>query len=98
MTAQNPISPKTVAATSGAAGGTILASLANWILGVVFWDVPTSAERAADAVAAVPTPIAGAIALLTPVLGAALFGWRTDDPLRVTPEQFQSMAPAPQVK
>ena len=91
MSAENPISPKAIASTTGAGAGALVATLANWILGIVIWDAGSSAEEVAEALAAVPTPVAGIIALVAPAVCAAVSGWKVKDPLRVTPQQLKAL-------
>lgn len=55
---KRPVEAKVIAAGSGAvAGGGVLGTFALWAEGVLFWHVPTSAEKASAAVAAVPGPV-----------------------------------------
>lgn len=78
----NPMSPKVIAASVGAGTGTVVSTLLLWVIGVMFYDVPASAERVSEAVAAVPSPIAGALALALTVAGAGGAGYRALDPQR----------------
>lgn len=78
----NPISPKVIAASVGAGTGSVVATLVLWIIGVVFYGVPATAERVSDAMAVVPSPIAGFLALLLTAAGAGGAGYRIADPQR----------------
>lgn len=78
----NPISPKVIAASVGAGTGSVIATLVLWIIGVVFYDVPATAERVSDAMSVVPSPIAGIIALLLTIAGAGGAGYQIADPQR----------------
>ena len=78
----NPVSPKVVAASVGAGTGSVISTLVLWIIGVVFYDVPASAERVSEAMAAVPSPVTGVIALALTIAGAGGAGYRVPDPER----------------
>ncbi len=88
MSVQNPVSPKVVAATAGAGIGAAVTTMTLWVLGVVAWDSPSSAAAAADAVAAVPAPVSGVIALVIPTVLAAAASYRTPDRHRVTTDEL----------
>lgn len=95
MTELNPTSPKVTAASLGAAGGAgagaVVSTLVLWIIGVSVpsYGVPADANHVGDAIAAVPSPIAGAILLVLSIVGAYVSahraGWLTVDPLRIVP-------------
>ncbi|MET0930609.1 MAG: hypothetical protein ABWX74_13900 [Aeromicrobium sp.] len=94
MSAQNPISPKAVASTGGAGLGAAIATLVTWILGVTLWDASSAAGNVAEAMASVPTPVSGVIILVIPAAVAAISGWLTTDPHRVTTDQLQILREA----
>ena len=66
---------KVIAATGGAAGAAAAISpFILWLLGVNVWHASSAAGKAAEAVAAVPAPVSGAVlfvitGLVTLVLG-----------------------------
>jgi hypothetical protein len=71
----NRVETKVVAAAGGSGAGATVATFTLWLLGVLAWHVPNSADRAGDAIAAVPSPVAGLILVVVSALGAALGGW-----------------------
>jgi hypothetical protein len=79
---QSAVSPKIVAAAAGAGAGAVVSTLILWIIGVTAYGVPGDAISVSDAVAAVPSPITAAIGLTLTILGAAIPGYQTTDPLR----------------
>lgn len=91
MSTENPVSPKVAAASAGAGGAAILSSLVLWALGVLFWGQPSAASSATDAIAAVPTPVAGFITFILGVVTAAVSGWKVTDPLRVTTSELKQV-------
>lgn len=70
-----PIESKVYGSTVGTGAGSIVALLCLWALGVTFWGTSTDASAAADAIAAVPWPVAGAVSLVAVPGGAFLGGW-----------------------
>jgi hypothetical protein len=89
MSAENPISPKAIASTTGSGLGAVVGGLVTWILGVVVWGESAAAANVTDAIAAVPGPVSAAIVLVIPVGLAGIFGWRVADPNRVTTQELQ---------
>lgn len=87
MSAQNPVSPKVIAATAGAGVGATLSTLVIWVVGVVFWKQPATAAAVSDAIAAVPSPLSGLILLAVTGTSAGVPGFKVTDPLRVTPAE-----------
>jgi hypothetical protein len=71
----NRLETKVVAATGGSGAGATVATFVLWLLGVTVWGVSNSADHAGDAIAAVPSPVAGLILIVVSALGAALGGW-----------------------
>ncbi len=88
---QNPVSPKVIAATAGAGVGAAVTTMTLWFLGVMVWRADSSAAAAAEAVAAVPAPVSGLIALVIPTVLAGLASYRTTDRHRVTTDQLQQL-------
>lgn len=84
MSTNNPISPKTVAATAGAGLGAAVSSLIIWLLGVTLWGQPATANTVDAAVAAVPSPVSGLVLLIVTAASAGLSGYKVTDPLRLT--------------
>lgn len=70
-----PVETKVVAAAGGAGGGAVFAQFVAWLLGVTVWHVGFDADKAGDAVAAVPAPVYAMIALVVTILGGAIGGW-----------------------
>ena len=91
MSAQNPVSPKVVASTAGAGVGALLSTLILWVLGVLVWGVPGTSAEVANALAAVPGPVAAFVPPVVTVLSAVIPGWRTNDPLRVSPADLEKI-------
>jgi hypothetical protein len=58
------IESKVIAATAGSGAGAAISAFVLWLLGITVWHVPNSADLAGSAVAAVPTPVAGLIAIV----------------------------------
>jgi len=80
----NRIESKVIAATGGSGAGAVLASFVLWLLGVTVWHVGFAADKAEQAVAAVPSPVAGLILLIVSALGALGAGYaapHTSQPL-----------------
>jgi hypothetical protein len=69
------IETKVVAATAGSGAGAVLGTFGLWLLGVSVWGASGDAADVADAVAAVPTPVAGLVLLVISALGAAVAGY-----------------------
>lgn len=90
------MSPKVVASTAGAGAGAVLSSLLIWILGVTAWGQPATATAVNAAVAAVPAPVSGFVVLIVTLIGAGVPGWRTTDPLRVSPAELETLRNQPQ--
>lgn len=76
------ISPKVVAATSGAGAGAIVSGFLVWLIGASAYGVGFAAADADAAVAAVPIQITGMISLVLTVVGAFIPGYQTTDPAR----------------
>ncbi len=91
MSTENPISPKAIAATTGAGLGAAFGTLITWLLGVTVWGASAEADRVADAMAAVPSPITALIVLLIPAGLAAVLGWHAVDPNRVTTHELRTL-------
>lgn len=71
----NSIESKVIAATAGSGLGAAAGTFILWVLGVCVWHTPGNAEKAATAVAAVPTPVSAIVLLLITVAGAGLSGY-----------------------
>ena len=91
MSAENPVSPKAIASTTGAGLGAAVGTLVTWILGVTAWNEPSAASNASDAIAAVPSPVSAVIVLVIPAALAAVLGWSVVDPNRVTTTQLKTL-------
>lgn len=76
------IETKVVAAVYGTALGGALASAVVWLLGVFVWHASSASAHVGDAMAAVPWPVAGLVAILLVPGGAGVAGYsapRTTD-------------------
>jgi hypothetical protein len=91
MSAENPISPKAIASTTGAGLGAAIATLITWILGVLVWNESSGASNVSDALAAVPSPVSAVVLLVIPAALAAISGWSVVDPNRVTTTDLQTL-------
>lgn len=76
MSADNPIEPKVVAAITGAGGGAAVATFLDYVIGVTIYGADATANAGADAVAKVPAPVTGIIAILLAAIGAGVLGYR----------------------
>lgn len=88
MSNDNPVSPKVIASAAGAGAGATVSSLLVWLLGVTVWAAPATAQSVDQATAAVPAPVAAFVTLVVTVVGSAAFGWRVNDPNRVTTSEL----------
>lgn len=78
MTDNTPTS-KVLAATVGGGAGATVAAFLLWLLGVLAWGAPATADAATAAVAAVPAPVAGVVLLGVSAAGAFIAGyWKTE--------------------
>lgn len=66
------ISPKLYAAAAGAGGGAAVNEFVVWLLGVTVWNAPYDAGSYEQAVAAVPEPVAGMVAVVLVAAGVLL--------------------------
>lgn len=78
----NSVSPKVVAAAAGAGAGAAVSALILWIIGVAFFGGSAAADAVVATTSGVPSPIVGIIGLVLVVLGAAVPGYQTTDPVR----------------
>ena len=85
-----PIEAKVIAAAWGAGLGGASSTFILWLLGFLCWGASPAADKATDAVAAVPQPVAALIFIAVASLGAGLGGYEaphTDRPdLKAVPE------------
>ena len=75
MTPKAPVETKVVAGTAGAGAGAVVSQFVLWLLGCWAWGASWAAEKAVDAVAAVPGPVSALIVLVITVIGAYIAGW-----------------------
>jgi hypothetical protein len=80
---RNPISPKFWAALVGSGAGTVVSTLLIWLLGASVFGGGWSAERVNDAIASVPTPLAGFILLLVTIGMTIAAVYAKSDPQRL---------------
>jgi hypothetical protein len=85
-----PIETKVIAAAGGAGLGGAVGTFALWLLGVLFWGSPASADKATVAVASVPEPVGALIVIVVSLVGAAFAGYRAPH----TPRPDLHAAPA----
>jgi len=88
-----PVEGKVWAATAGTGAGAIVSTLVLWVLGVTCFGVSTAAESAGQAVAAVPSPVVGAIGLGITVGGTFLGGYLAKHTARPVPTVDPPVAP-----
>lgn len=69
------IETKVWAAVLGSGGGATVGAAVLWLLGVLVWHGPSSADGAKAAVDAVPGPIAALVGLLLTAAGTLLGGY-----------------------
>lgn len=69
------IESKVIAAAAGSGAGAAAAGFLLWLLGVVAFGAPSSAGHAADAVAAVPEPVALLIGVVVTIVSTAVAGY-----------------------
>ena len=81
-----PTENKVWAATIGSGAGLTVSAFINWCLGVGLWHASSTAQKATEAVAAVPGPVAGIIGLGLTVGGAFAAGWYAKHTPRPAPE------------
>jgi hypothetical protein len=86
VTAKAPVEFKVVAGTSGAGAGFIVSQFILWLIGCWAWGASWAADKAVDAIAAVPQPAAEMIGLVVTVLGAYIFGYLAPHTSRPQPE------------
>lgn len=91
MDEQNPMSPKVIASAAGAGAGASVSSLLLWLLGVIVWGQPVTASAVEQALSAVPAPVSGIVVLVVTVVSSAIFGWRVNDPNRVSTSDLMSL-------
>ena len=91
MSAENPVSPKVIAAAAGAGAGATISSLLIWVLGITVWSAPATAQSVDQAIAAVPAPVSAFVVLVVTVVGSAAFGWRVTDPNRVSTSELMTL-------
>jgi hypothetical protein len=93
VTTKAPVEFKVVAGTSGAGAGFILSQFILWLLGCWAWGASWAADKAVDAIAAVPQPAAEMIGLVVTVIGAYVFGWLAPHTHRPAPDPDPTPAP-----
>jgi len=71
----NPVEAKVLAATIGSGAGGAVGTFTLWLLGVLVWHQPSAADKAGDAIGAVPSPVAGLLLVVVSAIGAAFAGW-----------------------
>jgi len=95
VTSKAPVEFKVVAGTSGAGAGFILSQFILWLLGCWAWGASWAADKAVDAIAAVPQPAAEMIGLVVTVIGAYVFGWLAPHTSRPVPPPPDPPVPDP---
>lgn len=97
MSAENPVSPKVVAAAAGAGAGATLTAFLVWLIGAWAYGVGFAATLADDAVGAVPDQVVAMIGLVLVVIGAAIPGWYVVDQNRAVPGAVEPVTIDPPV-
>ena len=69
------VEAKVLAATAGSGAGAAIVTFLLWLLGVEFWGASASAVRAPAAIAAVPGPVSGLVAIIVTAGAAAVAGY-----------------------
>ena len=64
-----------LAATVGSGAGAAIVTFLLWLLGVEFWGASASATHAPAAIAAVPGPVSGLVAIIVTAGAAAVAGY-----------------------
>lgn len=84
------IETKVIAATAGSGAGAAIGTFLLWLLGVTLWHASGSATAAANAVAAVPQPVADLVPIILSAIGGFVGGYlaphtvRTDQAARTS--------------
>ena len=94
MTTKAPVETKVVAGTAGAGAGAVVSQFVLWLLGCWAWGASWAADKAVDAVAAVPGPVSGLIVLVVTVIGSYVFGWLAPHTHRPDPAPVPDPPPA----
>lgn len=81
---REPIETKVIVGAAGAGAGAAVSAFLLWLLGCVFWGQSWDAASATDAVAAVPEPVAGVLALLVTAAGSFAAGYAAPHTIRPT--------------
>lgn len=84
-TEKPPVEGKVYAATVGSGVGLVLGPFVLWLLGVLFWNVPSDAAHAEAAIGAVPFPVNGIIILAIGSGITFLAGYKTKHTPRPAP-------------
>ncbi len=85
MTVRAGIEVKVIAGAAGGGGGAAFGTFVIWLLGVLVWGAPSSASHAGDAIAAVPVPVSGLIAILVAAAASAMAGYAAPHTSRPPP-------------
>lgn len=75
MTKRAPVEPKVLGATVGAPGGVVVAQFVVWLLGVLVWHQPDTADHATATYAAVPIYVIAILTLTITAAGTFIGGW-----------------------
>lgn len=74
-TAKAPIETKVVAGGAGTVVGVALGKFVLWLLGILIWHAPNTADHAASAAAAVPDPVSALVLAVIAVAGSVVGGY-----------------------
>ena len=69
------VEAKVLAATAGSGAGAAIVTFLLWLLGVECWGASASAVHAPAAIAAVPGPVSGLVAIVVTAGAAAVAGY-----------------------
>lgn len=87
------IESKVVAAAAGGGAGLVASNFIIWLLGVTIFGASNAAEKAADALAAVPEPVSAIVGLVITVAGTFMAGYAAPHTDRSPDEVGQHAAP-----
>jgi hypothetical protein len=80
------IETKVIAAAAGSGGGVVVASFAEWLMGVLIWHASNTAAEAIHAISAVPSPVTALLTFTITVAGAAIGGYAAPHTVRTATE------------
>lgn len=76
MSTSAPVETKVKAGAIGAVGGGVASQVILWFLGCAVWGVPWDASHVDNAIASVPGPLFGLVAMLIPAVASYWAGYQ----------------------